>query len=81
MGKRGAWKWPAIAVLVILLGLLGAWLIWSRVAAARLQQEVDRIRANHEPLLTTDFREPFVPDAKNAAVPLAKALSAFSTLS
>src|SRR6185437_5921413 len=71
-------KWRAGAGIGLLLALAGAWLVWSHVAAVRLRRVVDQIRANHDSLSASDVNHPFVPDARNATIPLTKALSVFT---
>ena len=58
----------------------GLWGWWSHVAAARLQSQLDAIRARHEPLLATDFKYSPVPRQQNAAKYLLAAVNALSTV-
>ena len=67
-------------VAVAILGLLVvvAWLSWSTVASRRLQREIDAVRARGEPITADDFPNPPLADADNAAVAWRAACAAVS---
>jgi len=67
----------SIATMLLAIMLTGIRMWWGHIAHARLQAEVDRIRAAGEPILIEDVQTPGIPDERNAAHYLRQAIAAW----
>ena len=74
--RRRPWRWVGLCFLLLVVGLAGFYLAWSKHAERRIARMIEEIRAAGEPVEPQDLVHPPVPLENDAAVDLLAAAAA-----
>ena len=72
---RRRWRWVVLFFLLLVVGLAGWYLTWTRAAAKKIAAMTDELRRAGEPVAPQDLVHPPVPLEQDAAIDLREAVA------